>query len=149
MTTLDYILVFVSIASFLLAVTSYVRSSIKKATESANIAILRQQMDGLYLGLVAVLHGVDAIVQIAKQESISNEELANIARVTRGHAFVLLAGLKHYQGELSEWRFGVMIKSKPFDHATDAEGEVMRADDHHSATESERRASKAESGGSL
>lgn len=111
MTTTEYILASISVISFGLAVFSFVRTEIGKAREASNIAVIREKLKGLSVGLIAAIHSVDAIVQVPKGREVRPEELQNLARITRGQLFTLVKVTSQYHRSLESWRFGKMISS--------------------------------------
>lgn len=68
-------------------------------------------MRSLHYNLIAALHSVDSIVQLAKHEGASVEMLQNLARIARGQLYTMAEQVKREQGDLSAWRFGQMVES--------------------------------------
>lgn len=126
MSPLEIILAIISVVSFGLAVFSFVRTEIKKATERAKVEVMREKLGNLHHGLGGLFHAVDAIVQVSKKPDVTVGELQNIARIIRGNILVLLEGIRRYRIKLEEWKFGLMI---PSDKVEEIEVEAHKADE--------------------
>ncbi|MFX0140275.1 MAG: hypothetical protein ACFFDN_41930 [Candidatus Hodarchaeota archaeon] len=113
MSTLDFILVLFSFISFGLAIFSFINTEIKKVKERANFELISQKLKALHEGLEALFHSADAIVQVAKGSDAKVTELQNMARVLRGHVYLLAKNIKNSREGLKKWRFGKMIESEP------------------------------------
>lgn len=121
MNLLEVVLAITSLLSFGLAIFSFVRTEILKTKEKANVALMQEKLRSFYRGLQSLIHSTDAIVQIPKGRNVEVQELQNLARVTRGHGYVLMKAVQEYSGELKDWRFGVMIKSSSLEDLSQAQ----------------------------
>lgn len=111
MYTINVILAVITIISFIITITTFVKTEIKKANERANIQILKERNAALQKSLARLFTTADAIVQLGKADNTDVSNLQQIARVLRHEIYSILEDSKWNSDELAKWRFGTIMES--------------------------------------
>lgn len=104
-------LAIITVISFIITITTFVRTEIKKANERANIQILKERNAALQKSLARLFTTADAIVQLGKVDKADISHLQQIARVLRHEIYSILEDSKWNSNELAKWRFGTIMES--------------------------------------
>jgi hypothetical protein len=126
MSAWDWIFGLVGICGLIFSVYIYYRSEIAKVVETANNRIRQDRIQNLHMYLIGALHNADTIVQTSKMDSVTPQELGNMARVLRGQLYAMAKVSESENKKLNKWRFGHMIETQ---------GEVQQHLEEHEAAD--------------
>ena len=115
MTVIEILLSIITVISFGLALFSFVKNYITKTKEQAKVEVLKERLKHLNSGLESLFQAANAMVQIPKNREVNVKEIQDISRILRSQIYLLSEETKKEWIRLNEWKFGVMLYSKPPD----------------------------------
>lgn len=102
----------VTLVSFVFAVYQWFLTAKKGIAEESKTKILFEKIKHTRYSIIGGCETVHLIIQRAKNEDTSKEELANIARVARGQLLLTVRELEAEEERLTNWKFGQILSTK-------------------------------------
>lgn len=102
-----------TVASLFVALWQYLVARHAKLTERERVIMQRERLRTAVAEAMQGAETADMIVQRAKEQDVTIEELQNIARIIRGNLTLLTKQLMYERSLLAGWRVGHLMKSDP------------------------------------
>ena len=113
MNALNAVAAVATVAACLLALWQFMDSRRAVQTERERIAEQKERLRTALSAAKAGAEAADLIVQRAKDETVTVDELQNIARMSRRHLALLVHQLEDERSLLAGWKFGRLTTSTP------------------------------------